>query len=71
MKRTLNTELQSRQARAISRVVFTIDREQGKIVSVLPAVDSDEELRQLEEWIEAALILSDLIQPRPEARAAA
>lgn len=71
MRQTLTTPKDANQRKSISRVIFSIDRNSGRIISVVPTVDTDQELHQLEPWIEAALILSDLIQPRPEARAAA
>ena len=55
----------------ISRVTFTIDRHAGKIASVVPVVNSDEELTQLEPWIEACLALSDLIRLAKEIKQAA
>ena len=55
----LNPPEEARQA----RITFTINRGTGKIVSVAPVVNSDEELAQLEPWIQACLILSDLIRP--------
>lgn len=60
---TLITEERASQPRSISRVIFMIDRKSGKIISVAPVVDSDEELAQIELFIEACIILSDLIRP--------
>ena len=54
-----------------SHVTFAIDRNAGKIASVVPIVNSDEELTQLEGWIQACLILSDLIRPAKEIKKAA
>jgi len=56
---TLDRE--SRQQGTVCRVIFTVDRDSAKILSVTPVVDSDEELAQLEPWIQACLILSELI----------
>ena len=67
---TLDRE--SRQQGTVCRVIFTVDRDSAKILSVRSVVDSDEELAQLEPWIQACLILSDLIRPaKIDTRAAA
>ncbi len=65
MSATLITADQFSQSRSVSRVIFTIDRETGKITSTEPVVDTDEELAQLEPWIQACFILSELIR-RPK-----
>jgi hypothetical protein len=64
MRETLTTQHQPSQANSISRVIFTVDRAVGKIVSVAPVVDSDEELNQLERWLEACILLAALIRPK-------
>jgi len=72
MRGTLSTEPKSGQVRSISRIIFSVDRGTGKIISAVPVVDSDEELAALEPWIQAALILSELIRPaKIDTRAAA
>ena len=62
MQETLSTEPKCGQVRSTNSVVFTVDRTTAKIVSVAPVVDSDEELAELEPWIEACLILAALIK---------
>jgi len=62
MNEALSTAQQSGQATSISRVVFIVDRTTGKVISVAPAVNTDEELAQLDPWIQACLMLSDLIK---------
>ena len=54
---------ESSQQRTVCRVIFTVDRTTGKVISAEPVVDTDEELAQIEPFIEACLILSALIQP--------
>ena len=58
--------LTTKQPASQVKVIFTIDRRAGKIVSVAPVVDTDAELSQLDSWIEACLLLSGLIQPAKE-----
>jgi hypothetical protein len=63
----------SQQAKLITRVIFAIDRSTGKIDAVYPAVLSDAQLAEVDPWIQACIILSDLIRPMNpanEARAA-
>jgi hypothetical protein len=62
VERTLITAQRASQVKRIARVIFTIDRDTAKVVSIAPIVDSDEELNQLEPWLQACLILSDLIR---------
>ena len=60
---TFTPETVLRQPASITNITFAIDRQAGKIVAVKPIVDSDEELQQVSAWIDACLILSDLIKP--------
>ena len=63
MERTLDTETKTGQGKSVTRVVFTIDRATGKIDSVHPAVLSEAELAEVDPWIQACIVLSDLIRP--------
>lgn len=69
--KTLIGENLASQEDSIKHVIFAVNS--GKIVSVTPVVNSDEELNQLTPWIQACLILGDLIRPssKPDRRAAA
>jgi uncharacterized protein YjaG (DUF416 family) len=61
--KTFTLEAIVSQPASVTNVTFAIHRQSGKIVAVKPVVDSDEELRQVNPWIDACLILSDLIRP--------
>ena len=63
MEKTLITESGASQSRSLTRVIFSIDLEAGKLVSVVPCVNSDVEMQQIDPWIQAVLILSDVIRP--------
>ena len=62
----LTTAGESSQPISITWIISTLPRATEKIVSVLPAVQSDEKLLQIDPWIQAGLILADLIRPANE-----
>jgi hypothetical protein len=58
-------------SQAARQVVFSVDINTGRLISVAPVVHSDGELDQLDQWIDGCIFLSGLIHPRNRERAAA